>query len=145
MPTSIVKAREGRGFKKPVVTVDYAKLFTLGRPLWGALLRAENTDFDYIIRLAERKILDAKRNWSPEEGHQVEHLALLSFRLNFYVSEQPLAEKLVSGYLRYIVKVNDQRTLLRTKQPSEPLLAHVASRLMQRGGPRASIHLGPGK
>lgn len=110
MPTSIVKVRKGRGFKKPVVTVDYAKLLTL-----VALLRTENTGLDYIIRLAERKILDAKRNWSPE-GHQVEHLALLSFRLNFYVSEQPLAEQLVTGYLWYIVKVNDQRTLLRTKQ-----------------------------
>jgi hypothetical protein len=33
----------------------------------------------------------------------------------------------MSGYLRYIVNVTDDRNLLRTIQPSEPILAYVSS------------------
>lgn len=132
-----------RNNNKPPVTMDYRKLFSLGRPLWGALLRTGTPQeaMERVIALAQSKILRARENKPFLEGRQMELLALLSYRMNFYVSVQGLAEELASGYMRYVVAVNESRTLLRTMQPSEPLLAHIATRLMRRSGPQGRLEL----
>jgi hypothetical protein len=58
-------------------------------------------------------------------------LALLSYHLDLYIGEYSLAEELVSNkHLRYIRYINEDRTLLRTYQPGEPILANTAARLM---------------
>ena len=41
-----------------------------------------------------------------------------------------LAEQLVSGYLRFIIGINPERTLLQTLQPLEPIPAYTSAREM---------------
>ena len=99
--------------------IDAECLFSHGRPLWGGHLKTRS--LEAVMDLAKAKITgDGKRA----------ALALLSYRLDFYVGEYTLAEELVSSYLRYIRYINADRTLLRTFQPSEPILASTAGRLM---------------
>ena len=50
------------------------------------------------------------------------------------MSQQNLAEELTSGFLRYIVKVSENRSFIRTMQPSEPILAYLSMRMMYQGG-----------
>lgn len=70
----------------------------------------------------------------------VEALALLSYRVGFYVSRPELAEELASGYLHYIVTVSDDRKFIRTRAPSEPILAYAsATQTLQKPEFRSSI------
>ncbi|KAL1979111.1 hypothetical protein VTN96DRAFT_6838 [Rasamsonia emersonii] len=62
-----------------------------------------------------------------DNGDETEALALISYRMNFDVALFSLAEKLTSGYLRCIVDINVERTLLRTTQPSEPIIAFLSA------------------
>ena len=99
--------------------INASVLFSYGRPLWGGHLKTRS--LDDVMDLAEAKVRGNNKRAA---------LALLSYRLDFYVGEYTLAEELVSKYLRYIRYINADRTLLRTYQPSEPILASTAQRLM---------------
>lgn len=108
-------------------SLDAKSLFTLGRPLWSAMMQAKGR-FDDVLGLARSKLLGGRE--PGDGGNEIGSLALLSYRINFYVVLHSLAEELVSGYLRYIVDMSDNRTFLRTLQPSEPILAHLSAREM---------------
>lgn len=97
------------------------QLFQYGRPLWGCRLRAGD-DVYGLIDLANSKVDQGPMALRP--------LALLSYRLNFYVVNNAIAEYLVHSLMRHMVYVSPDRDLIRTTQPSEPILAHVASRAM---------------
>lgn len=105
------------------------ELFGYGRPLWGARIDADESLQD-LTRLAAQKL----------EGHGPSYLlALLSHRLNFYIVNNALAEDLVSGWLHYIVYINEARDMLRTTQPSEPILAHTSAQLMLSSKTRLGV------
>jgi hypothetical protein len=70
------------------LVVDVLRLFAYGRPLWGSHMATRS--LDAVISLAEAKVSGDEREAA---------LALLSFRIDFYVGEYSLAEKLVSGFL----------------------------------------------
>ena len=57
--------------------------------------------------------------------------SMLSYRLQFYILSHHLAETLVSGYLRMIYSIRNDRLEMRTIQPSEPMLAWVSFLEMQ--------------
>lgn len=109
---------------------DFAlELFGYGRPLWKARIDADESLLE-LIMLAEQKL----------DGQGPSYLlALLSYRLNFYVVNNALAEDLVSGWLRYILYINEGRDLLRTTQPSEPILAHVSANMMLKADTRLGV------
>ncbi|KAL1989368.1 hypothetical protein VTN96DRAFT_130 [Rasamsonia emersonii] len=102
---------------------DLKSLFSLGRPLWGAM--AERMEINDLVDFALSKAYGGIPGGDTIDD--VVGLALLSYRLFFYVVSPWLAEKLSSGYLRYIHGISDDWKLLRTVQPSEPILAHISS------------------
>lgn len=106
-----------------------SSLFRLGRPLWGGRIES-GQDLTGISELAMQKI--------SGQG-AVYWLALLSYRINYYVASNVLAEELVSGWLRYILYINKTRDMLRTIQPTEPILADSASRMMLDPSTRLSV------
>lgn len=74
-------------------TID---LFHYGRPLWGALINPGESLFN-VMELARQKL----------EGQGPSYLiALLSYRLSFYIAKNVIAEELVSGWMRYILYIN---------------------------------------
>lgn len=95
-------------------------LFYYGRPLWGALISSGESLSD-VMELARQKL----------EGRGPTYLiALLSYRLSFYIANNAIAEDLVSGWMRYILYINKGRDMLITSQPSEPILSHTSAVLM---------------
>lgn len=54
----------------------------------------------------------------PHANDGVRYLALISYRLDFYITLPRLVESALSGY---VIGVNKTRTFCRTVQPSEPL------------------------
>lgn len=95
-------------------------LFHYGRPLWGARMTSGEGLFE-VMELAKQKL----------EGQGPLYLtALLSYRLSFYITNNAIAEDLVSGWLRYLLHINEGRDMLLTSQPSEPILAHTSAVLM---------------
>lgn len=65
--------------------------------------------------------------WQKTEGQgPFFALVLLSYRIDFNVMNDALAEDMVKRCLRYVVYINEARDLMRTTQPSEPILAFVA-------------------
>ncbi|KAN0067421.1 hypothetical protein V8E54_014511, partial [Elaphomyces granulatus] len=56
----------------------------------------------------------------------------MSYRIQFYVVSHHLSENLVSGYLRMVYSISDDRRLMRTIHPSEPILAYVAAEQMRK-------------
>ena len=113
---------------------------SLGPPLWGAMLKRES------IRKARYFAQIKIRGGVLQDIYALEGLrgdlasiALLAHRINFYITHSELADNLVSGYLRYILYINKDRTFLRTFQTSEPLLAFSSARLMQRANNRLRL------
>ncbi|OJJ43558.1 hypothetical protein ASPZODRAFT_161487 [Penicilliopsis zonata CBS 506.65] len=97
------------------------ELFKLGRPLWGGRLDT-GSSLEEVMELASQKTI----------GNSPSHaLALFSYRVNFYVTQNSLAEELVGSWLRYLLYINPSRELMRTIQPSEPVLAHTAAEKMR--------------
>lgn len=99
------------------------KLFRLARPLWGSRYNSANNNgitgvlYD-ILQLAKRKT----------DGDSVaKTLALLSYRLQFYVTGNQVAEQMVASCLRYVLYVNPARDMMRTIHPSEPVLAYTSA------------------
>lgn len=66
-------------------------------------------------------------------------MALLSYRPNLYIFNNALAESLMSDWLRYVAYVSPGRGTMRTTQPSEPILAHMAAMAMDNPGVRYEI------
>lgn len=98
------------------------KLFQLGRPLWGSRCSTASKDnishvVDGLLRLAKAKT----EGMSP-----VKRLASLSYRLQFYVMDNQVAEQMVQSCLRYVLYINPARDLMRTIHPSEPVLAYTS-------------------
>ena len=105
------------------------QLFRYGRPLWGGRLESGES-LKGIISLADQKT----------RGHgDRSTLALLSYRLNFYVTSGALAEDLVSRWMRYVLYIDQTRELMRTTQPSEPILAYTAAKRMLNPGLRHRV------
>lgn len=70
--------------------------------------------------------------WQKTEGQgPFFALALLSYSIDFNVMNDALAEDMVNRCLRHVVYINEARDLMRTTQPSEPILAFVASERMR--------------
>lgn len=104
-------------------------LFRYGRPLWGARIESGESLYE-LMELARQKL----------DGQEpLLSTALLSYSLNFYIVNNTMAEELVSGWLRYILYVNEGRDLLRTTQPSEPILAHTSASMMLDPATRLSV------
>lgn len=113
------------------------KLFSLGRPLWGGRADVEQVNFSLPedVAVAVRNLA-----WQKTEGQGPSFaLALLSYRINFNVMNDTLAEDMVNRFLRYVVYINEARDVLRTTQPSEPILAFVASERMKDPGTRLRV------
>lgn len=104
--------------------IDADVLFKYGRPLWAAPL---TTNVKETLGLAKVKVQGGWQREIVSAQGMVFGLALLSYRVHFYVAQHNLAEELVSGFLRYIVDVSDDRKFLRTLQPSEPILAYTSA------------------
>lgn len=85
-------------FKPTLGDEDLRTLFSLGRPLWGAM--AEKVEITKLARFAQRKVHGGLPD--AERMDDAEALALLSYRLFYYVMSPSLADQLTSGYLRYI-------------------------------------------
>ncbi|XHG06275.1 hypothetical protein AWENTII_009480 [Aspergillus wentii] len=125
----------------------YKDLFTFGRPLWGALLEDEKMSAEDVKGLIQHKISDFRspsapglhEQSRPNETDHVRSLALLSYRIMFFINLESLAEELSSTYLHFIADVSDDRALVRTLQPSEPILAWVASQEMQMPRKRVAV------
>lgn len=111
-------------------------LYTLGRPLWAARLRAiekqkrDNSAEWYIRAFATSKVMTV-----PEANTkgllEIRHLALFSYRINFnVVPVYDIAEELTSNYMRYIYGVDESRVFVQTHQPSEPILALTSQEQM---------------
>ena len=122
------------------LTIDKAKLFSLGRPLWGTLMQVGNDGVYYAFEIAQALFRNGKEN-TAFDTNSIDLLALLSYRLNLYISLQSLAEELTSGFLRYIVKVSEDRAFIRTTQPSEPMLAYLSMDMMRQGGGKLRLEL----
>lgn len=78
------------------------------------------------LRESPRGIMELARQKVMVQGPSY-LTALLSYRLIFYITNNAIAEDLVSGWLRYILYINEGRDLLLTCQPSEPVLAHTSA------------------
>ncbi|KAK2786799.1 hypothetical protein FQN53_006096 [Emmonsiellopsis sp. PD_33] len=93
-----------------------------GRPLWGRKVQA-GVETREVAKLGRQKL-----------GGQGTAclLALLSYRINFDVIRLSLAEEMVSKHLRFVVYMSPNGDLMRTTQPSEPILANAAAGQMLR-------------
>ncbi|OJJ40915.1 hypothetical protein ASPWEDRAFT_64252 [Aspergillus wentii DTO 134E9] len=120
----------------PDVNIDAAQLFSLGRPLWGTWIR--KFGLEAAKSLARSKICGGDPSPQPIMT-KAQALALLSYRVNFYVVHHELAEELTSQFLRYIVGVNKDRTLVQTLQPSEPILAWASTQVMMSPQSRLQV------
>lgn len=63
----------------------------------------------------------------------------MGYRCQFFINLQSLAEQLSSSYLRFVADISDDRTLVRTVQPSEPFLSWLAASKMGSSEVRLSI------
>lgn len=111
------------------------RLFRFGRPLWGSRYQASNArhvgnPIRELIELAARK--------TDGEG-ATKAIALLSYRVHFHVTSHYLAEEMVSSCLRCIMYINKELNLIRTFQPSEPLLAYTAATKMSNPTTRLTV------
>jgi hypothetical protein len=104
--------------------IDVKRLFTLGCPNWGARFQTS----DSIKGLINYATTKAFGGGSGSINNNI-LTALLSYRIQFYVVSHHLSENLVSGYLRMVC---DDRRLMRTIHPSEPILAYVAAEQMRK-------------
>ncbi|KAN0084865.1 hypothetical protein V8E54_001332 [Elaphomyces granulatus] len=108
--------------------IDVKRLFTLGRPNWGARLQTSDS-IKGLINYATTKAFGGGSGASINDDILT---ALLSYRIQFYVVSHHLSENLVSGYLRMVYSISDDRRLMRTIHPSEPILAYVAAEQMRK-------------
>lgn len=97
-------------------------LFSFGRPLWGSMLRNPSISVDEVRTVVRLKMSDFNR---PPRS-----LALLSYWSMFFINLQSLAEQLSANYFHFIADISDDRTLVRTMQPSEPILSWIAAKEM---------------
>ena len=110
------------------VDIDVKRLFTLGRPNWGARFQTSD-NIKGLINYATTKAFGGGSAGSINDNILT---ALLSYRIQFYVVSHHLSENLVSGYLRMVYNISDDRRLMRTIHPSEPILAYVAAEEMRK-------------
>lgn len=83
---------------------DPVYLLYLGRPLWGALLQQPGEDTAAVLSATNTKMYRGRMR-SPAISI-AEALALLSYRVNFYVGVPALTDTLTTHYLQYIVSVD---------------------------------------
>jgi hypothetical protein len=112
------------------IDIDVRRLFSLGRPNWGARLRTGN--IMELMNYAQTKAFGGGSTKGITEITDDTLTALLSYRMQFYVVSHHLSETLVSGYLRMVRRISDDHRLIHTIHPSEPILAHVATELMRK-------------
>ena len=97
------------------------KLFRLGRPLWGGRCHP-----DKAPEVLARELIDLASQKTGGNG-STKSLALISYRLEFYVTNSHLADEMMSNCLRHVAFINKERDYMRTMQPSEPILAYSAA------------------
>lgn len=112
-----------------------SRLFCLGRPLWGSRYDTnENISVDELNDRLHSLV------WKETGGEDsLLNLALFSYRIDFYIGSDALARKLVNGCMRYVMYISETQNFLRTIQPSEPILAYVASLNMKDPSRRVRI------
>lgn len=108
----------------------HRKLLSFGRPLLGALLRNRSLSVDDVKELVSRKVPGLGQSME-NDPHHIKPLAMVSYRCQFFVTLQSLADDLCSSYLRFVADISDDRSMVRTLQPSEPLLAWIAADQMR--------------
>lgn len=111
------------------------RLFRFGRPLWGSRYQASNATH---VENPIRELIGLATRKTDGEG-ATKAIALLSYRVHFYVTSHHLAEEMVSSCLRCIMYINKGRNLLRTFQPSEPVLAYTAATKMSNPTTRFAV------
>ncbi|ODM19218.1 hypothetical protein SI65_05835 [Aspergillus cristatus] len=110
-------------------------LFSFGRPLWGTLLSSNRVSIEDVKVMLRQKVpgfkdLHPSDKDDPNTAY-IRALALIGYRCQFFITLSSLAEHLCSTYLRFIADVSDDRTLVRTLQPSEPVLSWMAAEAMK--------------
>ena len=71
-----------------------------------------------ILELAKRK---------TDGDSAAKTLALLSYRLQFYMTGNQVAEQMVASCMRYVLYINPTRDMTCTIHPSEPVLAYTSA------------------
>jgi hypothetical protein len=82
--------------------IDVKRLFTLGRPNWGARFQTSDS-IKGLINYATTKAFGGGSGGSINDNILT---ALLSYRIQFYVVSHHLSENLVSGYLRMVYNIS---------------------------------------
>lgn len=93
---------------------------------------------DEVKKLLFRKVPGLNLSFD-NDPHHIRALALMNYRCEFFVNLQSLVEQLCSSYLRFVADISDDRTLVRTLQPSEPFLAWLAADQMRSSQVRLSV------
>ena len=109
------------------------KLFRYGRPLWGSRYCADKIPRDVVHEVIGLAIQKTDGD-SPTKA-----LALMSYRLEFDLTDIHLAEQMVSNCLRLVAFMNTERGLMRTIQPTEPILAYTAALRMINSQTRCNV------
>jgi hypothetical protein len=107
--------------------IDSEVLFSFGRPLWKS--HRQQFSKDSLMRLATAKLYGGT---NTRDLHQDVLTSMISWRMPFNVVWNHVAERLVAHHMRMIYDINDERTILQTVQPSEPILAWVAFKEMMK-------------
>lgn len=100
------------------------KLFHFGRPLWGSRCHPDSVPKDLARELI------SLASWKTDGDSLAKALALISYRLEFYLTSSHLADEMVSNCFRQVAFINKEKDLMRAVQPSEPILAYTAASKM---------------
>ena len=88
-------------------------------------MRSNSVSVEDVKDFPSRKAFGFSQSFENDRNH-VRALALMGYRCQFFINLQSLAEQLSYSYLRFVADISDDRTLVRTVQPSEPFLSWLA-------------------
>ena len=101
-------------------------------------MRSNSVSVEDVKDFLSRKAFGFSQSFENDRNH-VRALALMGYRCQFFINLQSLAEQLSYSYLRFVADINDDRTLVRTVQPSELFLSWLAPSKMGSSEVRLSI------
>eukprot|EP00047_Mylnosiga_fluctuans_P016405 m.54313 g.54313 ORF g.54313 m.54313 type:complete len:585 (+) comp6578_c1_seq1:804-2558(+) len=109
---------------------DIARIFSLGRGLWGSLLHGSSgaDHLQHLVDVAVRKL-----SLSSTVGTISDHAAIAALSFRFCLSVQPqasLADDLLGRHLAVCMFISESRGRLMINFPSEPVVAEAAATLM---------------
>ncbi|KUL81368.1 hypothetical protein ZTR_09676 [Talaromyces verruculosus] len=114
----------GIGTQESSVKVDPRKLYTLGRPLWRVY--TSRLPPYRVVTYAMGMLYGAKSYYKLGENVLT---SMMAVRVPIDILQDHLANTLVADHLRmiYDIKYKDERLVMSTIQPSEPVLAWAAT------------------